>query len=54
MSIDKTIDASEPEYNFIKKDKNLLDNILNKFSHKQNSYHYLEKNFVLYPRKFYI
>ena len=48
FSIDKTIDVSEPEYNFLKKDKNLIDNILNKLSNKQNAYNYLEKNFVLY------
>ena len=48
INMDKSSDASEPEYNFIKKDKHLLDNILNKLAHKQNAYNYLEKNFVLF------
>ena len=40
-------EASMPELNFVKKDKQVFDNIINKLSNKRNAYYYLEKNFVL-------
>ena len=48
VNMEKTNEVSEPEYNFIKKDKNLLNNIINKLAHQKNAYSYLEKNFVLF------
>ena len=37
-----------PVYNFIKKDKTLMDKILNKLKYSQNAFIYLEQNFILY------
>ena len=52
----KTLDTNNnnetiPEYNFIKKDQKFLNNILNKLSYKQNSFVFLERNFVLYDTR---
>ena len=44
--INKTQDI--PIYNFIKKDKTLMDKILDKLRHSQNAYTFLEQNFKLY------
>ena len=38
----------KPIYNFIKKDKTLMDKILNKLKYSQNAFIYLEQNFILY------
>ena len=48
MNSSQVNEASIPEYNFVKKDKQLFDNIINKLAHKENVYSYLEKNFVLF------
>ena len=44
--INKTQDI--PVYNFIKKDKKLMDKILDKLKHSHNANTFLEQNFILY------
>ena len=44
--LNKTNDI--PIYNFVKKDKALINKILDKLKHSQNVYSYLEQNFILY------
>ena len=48
VDTNKVKEDSGPEYNFIKKDERLMNNIINKLTQKQNTFDYLEKNFKLY------
>ena len=48
LNTDKAHNASEPEFNFIKKDKRFMNKILDKLSSEKNGYYFQEKNFSLF------
>ena len=48
LNTDKAHNASEPEFNFVKKDKRFMNKILDKLSSEKNGYYFQEKNFSLF------
>ena len=48
LNTERTHNVSEPEYNFIKKDKIFMNKIYDKLSTKKNGYYFQEKNFSLF------
>ena len=48
LNTERTHNVSEPEYNFIKKDKLFMNKIYDKLSTKKNGYYLQEKNFNLF------